>query len=559
MCVQLGKTSDEDISIARLAAYRKRRGLVDMAAIFERRPSPPRCSFLAKLLPTTAAVAVLLFGKTSTANSSGSGSYPLCTSDESGLGDGRCTPAANTEECGYDGGDCCECTCVDGEDDDYNCGPTYQCFDPTASCYLEEGSNPYPSCEFIEHVGDGFCDLDSNIEDCGYDGGDCCECTCETAESTCGEETDYICQDPDAECFVEGAEFTLTISTCAGDNSASKNTVEFYTCSGGTYCDIDTETDDPKRSARFTSDGESQTFVINADVEPTTLVVSKPTGVDGWCVDEIKWNGGNNLLANSSVVYLDESDGDEDNCQGGIKGDSDDDSGPCMEEWRFFNLQGDADYEYELKVRACPSESPPQVNASFCPDVKCGTTDVQLLQLTDFSAGLTTFPVQLDFNPVAMRFSASDDGWCADAMSFNGFDLAETYPYELDAGVSRIVSNVQAYGEAATPAQTPAPVPAVLAEEDSGDGDGVWFEALWEIVVTVVGGIALACITGAAGVSYKRWRRKQDTRGEQLPGSRSTRVPPCDGDLETEEHPAYERNLAPPSCDGLAQGRTATP
>ena len=36
---------------------------------------------------------------------------------------------------GYDGGDCCACTCVDGTD--YSCGDSgYDCQDPTAGCTL---------------------------------------------------------------------------------------------------------------------------------------------------------------------------------------------------------------------------------------------------------------------------------------------------------------------------------------------------------------------------------------------------------------------------------------
>lgn len=36
---------------------------------------------------------------------------------------------------------------------------------------------------------------------------------------------------------------------------------------------------------------------------------------------------------------------------------------------------------------------------------------------------------------------------CANAMSFNGFDLAEAYPYELKANETGIVQNIQYYGE----------------------------------------------------------------------------------------------------------------
>lgn len=48
------------------------------------------------------------------------------------MGDGRCDEEYNTQACGFDGGDCCECTCWDNE---FSCGATgYHCVDPAASC-----------------------------------------------------------------------------------------------------------------------------------------------------------------------------------------------------------------------------------------------------------------------------------------------------------------------------------------------------------------------------------------------------------------------------------------
>ena len=47
-----------------------------------------------------------------------------------------------------------------------------------------------------EWVGDGYCDgEDYNTEGCAYDGGDCCEATCQDADYTCGV-NGYQCADP---------------------------------------------------------------------------------------------------------------------------------------------------------------------------------------------------------------------------------------------------------------------------------------------------------------------------------------------------------------------------
>ena len=65
------------------------------------------------------------------------------------------------------------------------------------------------------------------------------------------------------------------------------------------------------------------------------------------CVDGIRWWGGDDLLANSTVIYLDTLDGDDASCGGGIKDFFEDNVGPCLQEWRFFNLQGDGEVALE--------------------------------------------------------------------------------------------------------------------------------------------------------------------------------------------------------------------
>jgi hypothetical protein len=91
------------------------------------------------------------------------------------VGDGYCdkTEGYNTAECRWDGGDCCDFTCVDMG---FTCGYNgYDC----KSC-----SVPNPGW-----VADGYCDTgDYNTAGCGWDGGDCCAGTCVSTETyTCGQ------------------------------------------------------------------------------------------------------------------------------------------------------------------------------------------------------------------------------------------------------------------------------------------------------------------------------------------------------------------------------------
>lgn len=89
------------------------------------------------------------------------------------LGDGYCDMGDyNTEDCEWDGGDCCEATCTNST---YVCGTVgYDC----KGCHA-------PNTEWL---GDGYCDIGVyNTEECGWDGGDCCETTCVSSDTnTCG-------------------------------------------------------------------------------------------------------------------------------------------------------------------------------------------------------------------------------------------------------------------------------------------------------------------------------------------------------------------------------------
>ncbi len=93
-------------------------------------------------------------------------------------GDGHCDGENNNQACNYDDGDCClewtncdyceENSCFCHETNLANCLDLEQC---------EEG-----------WLGDHQCDASNNIEECSYDGGDCCqdETNCVDCEgSTC--------------------------------------------------------------------------------------------------------------------------------------------------------------------------------------------------------------------------------------------------------------------------------------------------------------------------------------------------------------------------------------
>ena len=114
---------------------------------------------------------------------------PVCNVDEYcklQIGDGLCHSVTNNEGCGYDGGDCCEETCQGAK-----CGTLwgYDCRDPRYNQYA------YTCKENSKLFGDGLCHDAANNEDCGYDGGDCCETTCQG--QNCGA-WGYNCKDPSA-------------------------------------------------------------------------------------------------------------------------------------------------------------------------------------------------------------------------------------------------------------------------------------------------------------------------------------------------------------------------
>ena len=95
--------------------------------------------------------------------------------------DGECDDGNNTEDCDFDGGDCC----TDTEQE--HC--TFcECKDPGHENYVK--NQTMLDCEKPNRVGDGHCDDGNNYSECDFDGGDCC---IDTTHAYCD---DCLCKEP---------------------------------------------------------------------------------------------------------------------------------------------------------------------------------------------------------------------------------------------------------------------------------------------------------------------------------------------------------------------------
>ena len=78
------------------------------------------------------------------------------------VGNGYCNDETNNEDCNFDGGECC--------------GP---CVNKTRCIECQCKSNDIKTSKSLngapnQLIGNGYCNDDTNIEGCDYDGGDCC-------------------------------------------------------------------------------------------------------------------------------------------------------------------------------------------------------------------------------------------------------------------------------------------------------------------------------------------------------------------------------------------------
>ncbi len=130
-----------------------------------------------------------------------------CVPEPAYHGDGACDPDSpyNTAACNYDGGDCCKESC--NLDSVYGCGAEsfgygpfgYFCQDPELDEFIDSDE-----CTVSDktRVGDGRCDAGIEVYNtaaCNWDGGDCCEQTCDDryAHFDCGDQAyPFDCQNP---------------------------------------------------------------------------------------------------------------------------------------------------------------------------------------------------------------------------------------------------------------------------------------------------------------------------------------------------------------------------
>ena len=114
--------------------------------------------------------------------------YANCSGDVGLIGDGDCDSFNNNQGCGYDGGDCCRCNNVTSGNS--------LCLDPQSEC-ADPVISTYANCTGdLAYYRDGFCQSFNNVASCGFDGGDCCQCSC-TADLSCVTD-DSNCLDPSA-------------------------------------------------------------------------------------------------------------------------------------------------------------------------------------------------------------------------------------------------------------------------------------------------------------------------------------------------------------------------
>ena len=144
-------------------------------------------------------------------------------------GDGWCDAKWNTDACGWDGGDCCQDTCVGNA-----CGRTvFACADPGSD--FDRTCNG--STAVLADIGNGHCETYAayNTFACNWDGGDCCISTCDSGagpDVVCS--TYFRCQDPRFEDGVGTGSCAVANACSTGESTtAGWDEEDFCACDSG--------------------------------------------------------------------------------------------------------------------------------------------------------------------------------------------------------------------------------------------------------------------------------------------------------------------------------------
>eukprot|EP00903_Cladosiphon_okamuranus_P009792 g9309.t1 len=156
--------------------------------------------------------------------------------DLSAIGDRVCDPENNNAACEYDGGDCCECDCVEpicGDGDDACTTPAWSCV-----AFSEQGLGKrwFPS-DHCPAAPDGI--TDDDLIDCGYAEGGTCLCTCREKAGTCGTGTGFDCKDPASTCVDNCSPAGGDLSTVGDRVCDPENNNAACEYDGGDCCECD--------------------------------------------------------------------------------------------------------------------------------------------------------------------------------------------------------------------------------------------------------------------------------------------------------------------------------
>ncbi|CAB1117732.1 unnamed protein product [Ectocarpus sp. CCAP 1310/34] len=151
-----------------------------------------------------------------------------------------------------------------------------------AMCFSGVSSTPsFPGCDVMKpedalSLGDGVCDMLYNIQDCGYDGGDCCPCTClgrrdrgqdSAADDACGS-SGYHCLDPMAPCLAEHETALRELQSGSDADTGSTYTNDGSNTGEGSYANEGSYTDE----GSYTEEGSS-----TDSRSPTSAPTGAPT------------------------------------------------------------------------------------------------------------------------------------------------------------------------------------------------------------------------------------------------------------------------------------------